>query len=355
MKFKQIIAIICILLFPFTTHAAEYDLSIPPQGLHLAATDILVGDVVKIYATINNVGSSDIEGTAVCKDNGNLIGMKSLSAKYSGASEEVWFTWVPMQPGNHTVSLDVITDSVEDENPGDNQTSVTVFVDGDNDNDGIGDSVDPDDDNDGVPDTEDDYPLDPDLSHDTDGDGQDDSVDSDDDNDGIYDWDEAAQGSNPLLYDTDHDGVGDKQDEYPTDPTRSSTPAPTPEIQQPKPTGQVLGAEDNNIQVASVNTSETQNNNNPDPRVLGEEDSVTNTDPIIHENPIVALQADENYNKKVLPEIEVNNKANWLSWPYILWIIAGTFAVLAGLFFLFFLLARKRKKEDDKNPKESKK
>ena len=349
MKIKQTFAIICLLLFPFTSYAAEYDLSIPPQGLHLAATDILVGDVVKIYATINNVGSLDIEGTATCSDNGNLIGMKQLSAKYSGASEEVWFTWTPTQKGDHTISLDVLTDSVDDENPTDNHASVTVSVDGDNDNDGIGDSIDTDDDNDGVPDTEDDFPLDPNLSHDSDGDGQDDAVDSDDDNDGLFDWEEAAQGSNPTVYDTDHDGVGDKQDEYPTDPNRTSAPEPaaaTTIQTKTEPQGQVLGVEDAKTQPSVTNTNSNQEDQGPDARVLGEEDTVTTIDPIIHEDPIATLEADDKYNQKQPPEVEVNNTPNWLSWPYILWILAGAFAILAGLFFIFFILARKRKKED---------
>jgi hypothetical protein len=198
MKPKYLLLALSLLLAPIAANAADNDLSIPGGGFYANDASVLVGQTVKLYGTVNNLGTVDTEATAVCKAGASLVNMKSLSARSGGASEEVWFTWTPVSPGTYTLSLNVALDgNITDPNLGDNYAEVQIFVDGDNDNDGIGDTEDPDDDNDGVPDTEDDYPLDPTKSHDTDGDGQDDSVDSDDDNDGLFDWEDTAQGTSP--------------------------------------------------------------------------------------------------------------------------------------------------------------
>ncbi|OGL74324.1 hypothetical protein A3E39_04650 [Candidatus Uhrbacteria bacterium RIFCSPHIGHO2_12_FULL_60_25] len=229
--------------------AATFDVQIDPT-ITVTPSPVLVGQQVRIYASIVNVGDEDVEGVVFFSDNGAQIAVKPFSAKSSGKAEEVWSPWQPMAQGTYTIRVDAVNDgSASDATPGDNARSVSVFVDSDSDHDGIGDATDPDDDNDGVPDTEDQFPLDPSRSHDTDGDEQDDATDSDDDNDGLYDFQEQTMGSDPLKRDTDGDAVGDKEDAFPLDPKKSEEdvvvpvvpPTPTP-VEIPTPTPEVQAA-----------------------------------------------------------------------------------------------------------------
>ncbi len=352
MKPKYLVLALSLALAPLTALAADNDLSIPGGGFYANNTSVLVGQTVKLYGTVNNLGTVDTEATAVCKAGASLVNMKSLSARSGGASEEVWFTWTPVSPGTYTLSLNVALDgSITDPNPGDNYAEVQIFVDGDNDNDGIGDTVDPDDDNDGVPDTEDGYPLDPTRTHDSDGDGQDDTVDSDDDNDGLFDWEDTAQGTSPTNYDTDGDGVNDKDDAFPTDPNRTEGEIAIP-IKPATPAGQVLGIED-------ITENETTNNMgratsdelDENGRVLGME---TSTDEIYdeHSTNTIALESKSMYNigdeaQKVDGEV-----LGLLSWPNWLWLLALISSLGA---FIFFLIWRKRKKDEEDESGEDKK
>ncbi|MDD2785271.1 MAG: thrombospondin type 3 repeat-containing protein [Patescibacteria group bacterium] len=202
--------------------AVDYDILIPSGGITTDHSTVLLGQTAKIYVTVDNAGTVDTEGTAMFSDDGVNIGMKAVSAKANGKSEEVWLSWKPEILGQHTISVKLIPDSnVTDPSPANNERSISILVDKDTDNDGIGDSVDPDTDGDGTSNGQDQFPLDPNMTKDTDHDGIDDSKDSDIDNDGLYNWDETKIGTDPTKYDTDGDGVGDKEDVYPLDPNRS--------------------------------------------------------------------------------------------------------------------------------------
>lgn len=349
MKVKHLLLAMSLALVPFTAYSADYDLSIPGGGFYANNYSVLVGDTVKLYATVNNLGTVDVEATAVCKAGDSLVSAKPLSAKANGASEETWFTWTPISPGTFTLSLNVTLDgNISDPNNINNYAEIKIFVDTDTDGDGIGDQDDPDDDNDGVPDDDDDYPHDPSRSTDTDGDGIDDATDSDDDNDGLYDWEDEAQGTSPTDYDTDGDGVNDKNDAFPTDPNRSENKPKTPA----KPTGQVLGLEDI---VEDTSDSGIQNSDSDDEgRVLG---VATDTDEIYdeHTTNTIALERKAVYtisNKKQQPEAYINSWLDWLKWPNWLWLVAITTGLGA---FIFFLIWRKRKKEKEEEERKVKK
>jgi hypothetical protein len=60
------------------------------------------------------------------------------------------------------------------------------------------------------------------VAGDNDGDGIPDSIDPDDDNDGLSDVYERSIGTDPFNTDTDNDGVIDSKDKYPLDNTKSS-------------------------------------------------------------------------------------------------------------------------------------
>lgn len=218
---------LAIALVPLSAQAVDYDIMIPAGGITVDHSPVMLGQTIKIYVTVNNVGTKDTEGTTIFLDNGGSIGMKAISAKANGRPEEIWQTWKPQTVGNHTIIVKLVPDeSIFDPTPTNNEAQITVFVDKDTDGDGLGDSVDPDIDGDGVPNAQDQFPTNPKMSKDTDGDGIDDSVDTDIDNDGLYNWEERTIGTDPTKYDTDGDGVGDKEDAYPLDPKRSKKEVP---------------------------------------------------------------------------------------------------------------------------------
>jgi len=221
MKLHRWFFALAIALAPLSTYAADYDILIPSGGITVDHTPIMLGQTVKIYVTVNNLGDKDTEGTSIFMDNGANIGMKAFSAKANGRPEDMWQTWKPSTTGNHTIKVKLVPDeSIFDPSPENNEAQITVFVDKDTDGDGVGDSVDPDIDGDSVPNAQDQFPTDPNMSKDTDGDGVDDSVDTDIDNDGLYNWEEKTIGTDPTKYDTDGDGYSDKEDAYPLDPKR---------------------------------------------------------------------------------------------------------------------------------------
>ncbi|MBD3281362.1 hypothetical protein GF391_01305, partial [Candidatus Uhrbacteria bacterium] len=57
MKIKTLLIALAFALTPFTAYAADYDLSIPGGGFYANDYSVLVGDTVKLYATVNNLGT----------------------------------------------------------------------------------------------------------------------------------------------------------------------------------------------------------------------------------------------------------------------------------------------------------
>ena len=82
----------------------------------------------------------------------------------------------------------------------------------DTDRDGVGNNADEDDDGDGVDDTDDAFPLDASESADNDNDGVGNNADTDDDNDGVDDTDDAFPLDASETTDTDNDGIGNNAD-----------------------------------------------------------------------------------------------------------------------------------------------
>lgn len=256
---------------PTLAFASEYDLSVQTSDVVVTPTTPLVGQTVRIYVTVQNKGTQDVEGVLQVFDNDTIISSKAISVKTSGRPDDVWISWRPTTAGQHVLLVRVITDvSTPDEDRINNEIRVNVTVERDNDNDGIADSSDPDDDNDGVVDGNDDAPLDATRSSDTDGDGIDDSQDPDIDGDGLTNDRERELGTDPKKRDTDGDGVGDAQDAYPLDRTRSArpvTPTPTPTQPAPRPTTTVTAPTPTPATTiqrpATTQPAQTQPSNNP--------------------------------------------------------------------------------------------
>ena len=164
---------------PIAVHAATYDVNITRAGVTFVPATFFLGDRVRVYAEVANVGDRDVVGSVFFTENGTAIDTpQPFSARARGAAEEVWVEWQPAVPGDRQITIRVVTDpSTRDTNLTDNEMIVPVTIDRDTDHDGVGNAQDLDDDNDGLPDTWEIArglnPLDPaDAMLDPDGDGR---------------------------------------------------------------------------------------------------------------------------------------------------------------------------------------
>lgn len=234
---------------------AANDLVLPPNNIHLSAQTLLEGRSVRVYATVQNVGSKDLLGYVRFFDNDKQVSGDQPISVVAVKDDTVFVDWNPTA-GEHTLAVRIYPYDKSEDNPANNVTSKQVTVLSDTDRDGIpnendpdddndthidsqdtfpldktewldsdgdtiGDNKDPDDDNDGVIDSQDDLPLDASESVDTDKDRIGNNADTDDDNEGLSDIEELSKGTNSLLVDTDKDGVNDKEDAFPLDPTQT--------------------------------------------------------------------------------------------------------------------------------------
>ncbi|MEI7512864.1 MAG: thrombospondin type 3 repeat-containing protein [Candidatus Uhrbacteria bacterium] len=315
-------------IHPVRAATTDCILSIRTQDISITPAAPFLNQSARIYATVQPECQRDTEGSVLFYANGTEIAVKPISYKKSGRAEEVWANWRPTQYGATTLRVDTKGEGGE---VGDS-ASITLFVDRDTDNDGIGDREDPDDDNDGVPDKQDSNPTDPTRSRDTDHDGIDDSVDSDDDNDGLYDYEEQGIGTNPLKYDTDGDGIGDKQDAFPLDPKRWEVPpAPKPAPAPAPASAPVVAPANTNPVSAPVPEAAAVTDNG---EVLGatfENNAVTGT---------VAVGESTNTSAST-------DDGSWLDWlmGFGKWLLLAILFLLLGIFFFW----QDKRRRDDKD------
>jgi hypothetical protein len=243
-------------------------------------TPPLKDDEVSISAIVHNSGLAycgeiNVSFYDGAPSTGNLIDSFTISGISIGSSDGATTTWTAIN-GTREIwivvdPLNIITESLEDNN----HASKSIFVDNDFDGDEIGDQADPDDDNDGyidtieisegsdpfnssstpldfdedfIPDSTDldidgdgysndvdDFDYNPDEWLDTDSDGTGNNADEDDDEDGLLDIEEDKNQNgivdegetDPLDPDTDGDGVNDKEDYDPLDPKVTEEPSST--------------------------------------------------------------------------------------------------------------------------------
>ncbi|MBU1017680.1 PKD domain-containing protein [Patescibacteria group bacterium] len=214
-------AIFALFVFPFTSvHAQEFfkDVSISPADVRMAG-NVLKGDTVRVYVTVQNRSYFDLSGVVKFYDEktSSFIGSDQPVSILAQKTDDVFVDWNAASLGNHTIAIRVVPWHSDGDDPGNNKITKSVYVDVDSDGDGIGDSVDPDDDNDGTPDGEDDFPHDPGESTDTDDDGIGDNTDTDDDGDGVSDAEDEFPMDSEESKDTDGDGFGDNADKFPYD------------------------------------------------------------------------------------------------------------------------------------------
>ncbi len=206
-----------LFFIPTTAFAAtyNYDLGIRPEDISFEPATFLVGDTVRIYATVRNFGRKDARANVLFLQGATPIGdAQRVSVRAIGFADEVFVDLVvPSRPFNVLVSLR--EPSPEDENSSNDQALSPIFT-------PVNDT-----DRDGIADEKDNCSIVANSNQkDTDGDGKGDLCDDDIDNDGLTNEQERKLGTDPYKPDTDGDGVIDSKDAYPLDPKRSAvTPA----------------------------------------------------------------------------------------------------------------------------------
>lgn len=194
------------------------------KGALRSDSPLIVGKTVRIYATVKNNSTQDLYGTVKFYDENakEFIGEDQPVSAIKQNTDDVFIDWKAKAVGTYRISARVVPWVQEGDDPSNNKTTLSVYVDVDSDGDGIANAKDPDDDNDGTLDGKDAFPLDPKESLDTDGDGIGNNVDQDDDGDGVPDVQDAFPVDTHETIDTDKDGVGDKTDIFPTNPKETA-------------------------------------------------------------------------------------------------------------------------------------
>ena len=100
------------------------------------------------------------------------------------------------------------------------------------------------------------------IDWDNDGDGIPNSQDSDDDNDGLIDTEEASLGTDPFNPDTDHDGISDSQDPCPTDGTNTCVGNNNSNFSNSNPTTTTNQNSNSNTNTNSLNAQSSNSNSN---------------------------------------------------------------------------------------------
>ncbi|MEK7528971.1 MAG: hypothetical protein AAB592_04345 [Patescibacteria group bacterium] len=220
---KRLFCFVFFLIIIPTAVSAVNDLSIASDGISFNRNlPFLEGQLVRIYATVENKGDTDLKGVAKFFA-GNPREQIGTDQPISAVLENTDTVFVDASfiPGSHLLTITVIPFDADDDVIANNNLTTTITVLSDSDRDGKTNELDTDDDNDGVLDLNDAFPLDRKESRDTDGDGTGDNTDTDDDNDGVLDLNDAFSLDARESKDTDSDGVGDTTDIYPTNPLES--------------------------------------------------------------------------------------------------------------------------------------
>jgi hypothetical protein len=212
-KFALII-LSCICLFlPLAlsaqTPAFEYDLGITSANISWIPPRLVVGQKIRIYASVENIGKRDTTGYISFYQGTVLIGdSQPVSLRAGGFVDEVFVDFV-VPPGTFNIRADLRGQTPRDDNP-QNDVAITKLL-----------TPEYDTDADGIPDSEDNCPkiANPDQK-DADGDKLGDLCDDDADNDGVSNAEEIKKGADPLKTDTDSDGFNDKEDAFPLDPLK---------------------------------------------------------------------------------------------------------------------------------------
>lgn len=212
MKRFAIILTLFVLLAPFVARAETVDVGFVGKGIYFSKEVLYVGEVVRVYARIRNLGDVDVSGSVgFYMGDTQIEHDRPISLPSGGFDEEVFVDLViPNSPFN--ISARINDTNPQDTNSSNNftQTSQQQPI--------------PDNDHDGVLNSRDNCPAAANADQrDGDGDGVGDACDIDDDNDGLTDELETELGTDVQNPDTDGDKMNDKDD---PDPLVAKVPVP---------------------------------------------------------------------------------------------------------------------------------
>jgi hypothetical protein len=206
---RKILIIAFLLFAPSFVHASKVDLAISQDSI-VFSDALVVGNEVRIYATVTNEGDTDVDGYVAFYQGSIPIGDSQVISIRSGSVPEEVFVDFIVPNGDFNIRAQIRGTDPADENT-DNDVAVTRLLTPIQDND-----------RDGVENVSDNCPSVSNASQeDIDEDGKGNACDDDDDGDGITDDVETELGTNPFVVDTDGDGVSDATDAYPTDASQS--------------------------------------------------------------------------------------------------------------------------------------
>ncbi|MFH1089542.1 MAG: PKD domain-containing protein [Candidatus Uhrbacteria bacterium] len=205
-------------LFPFGVKATNPDLSVIQEGIQFSKDTLISGDSLRIYATVTNVGDTDVSGYVSFYQGSLPIGdSQVISVRVGGVPEEVFVDFV-VPSGAFNIRAEIRGTDPQDVNSSNNLAITQLFTPiQDDDRDGI------ENDTDNCPSVENSDQVDTDL------DGLGDVCDDDDDGDGVTDAVEREIGTDPKKTDTDADGLLDNVDPHPITPEsqiKVEVPAP---------------------------------------------------------------------------------------------------------------------------------
>src|SRR3989338_4127522 len=216
MKFISPILLVLTLFIWFVPSAqAAADVAVL-DDITFSKSAFIVGDTVRVYATIRNVGDVDVTGTvSFYIGSAQIGGGHEISMPKNGQKEEV-FTDFTVPEGEFNIRAVISNTNPVDANVA-NDEVLTGLIEP------IADT-----DRDGIPDSGDNCLNDKNEDQrNLDGDAQGNVCDSDIDGDGIVNTGEQERGTDPLNADTDGDGLSDKDDPRPLgEPLVAPAPEP---------------------------------------------------------------------------------------------------------------------------------
>ncbi len=191
MKYFWLFAFAVALWLPTSLQAAGADLSIVPSSIRFSKEVLIVGDEVRIYATVKNVSPEDVTAQVFFYQGAYLIGKSQPISVVAGGGRDDVFVDFTLPEGSFNIQAEIRGATPTDTNQS-NDVAITPLYKALKDTDG--DSV--LDENDNCPEAANQN------QEDIDGDENGDACDDD----------------------KDGDGVANGQDEYPTDSTKSDKP-----------------------------------------------------------------------------------------------------------------------------------
>lgn len=117
------------LMQPLIASAAEfeYDVTIASGSVMFVPNELYIGEPVRVYANIMNLGSKDITGVVGFYQGPSLLAPPHpFSLRSQSVTEDVWIDWTPTE-GRYNIMVKVDT-MPNDQNPGNNVYLTPMFT-----------------------------------------------------------------------------------------------------------------------------------------------------------------------------------------------------------------------------------